>query len=178
MKDKEKFKGFMLLIGERENREISDALLDGYWETLKPFSDEQCDKAFKKVWNNTRFFPKPEDFLEHLQGGIPHMLAWKTAFTTVKKIGPYDSVKFSDPVINLVIELMGGWPAFCMMETEEIKWKQIEFSKIYKGVCQNGKGPRHLPGVHEQTNLRTQKIGYDVPIVMIGEPVERKQLGA
>ncbi len=66
MINKNKFKGFMLLIAERENREISHLLMDAYWETLKPFSDEQCEKAFTHVWNNTRFFPKPVDFLEYL----------------------------------------------------------------------------------------------------------------
>lgn len=66
MKNKDKFKGFMLLIAERDNREISDLLLEAYWETLKPFSDEKCENAFKHVWNNTRFFPKPVDFLEYL----------------------------------------------------------------------------------------------------------------
>lgn len=166
----------MVLMGNIHKMKIAKDLLEAYWDILKPYSDEDCDKAFKKILATAKFFPKPPDFLEHLQEGVPHMLAWQTAFKAIGSPGPYMSVKFSDPVINLVIELMGGWPAFCTMETEEIKWKQIEFEKIYKGVCQKGQGPAHLPGIHEQTNLAAQKIGYDVPIVMIGEPIERKRL--
>lgn len=178
MKDKEKFKGFMIMVGELFDKNLSKELLDVYWQILEPFSDAKCEQAFKKVLATTKFFPKPADFLECLQDGAPHMVAWETAFKAIGKTGPYVSVKFSDPAINLVIKLMGGWTVFCTLENEDIKWKQIEFEKIYKGISQNAKFPGHLPGIHEQTSLRNQRIGYDLPVVMIGEPIEIKQLGA
>ena len=94
----------------------------------------------------------------------------------LKEIGPYMSVNFSDKVIHLTIELMGGWPNFCAMETNDIKWKQIEFEKIYKGVCQNDNFPKHLPGIHDEENLKTRHIECSMPIVMVGEPIKKKLL--
>ena len=82
------------------------------------------------------------------------MLAWERAFKALKETGPYMTAQFTDKAINLTIELMGGWPEFCTMENDQIKWKQIEFEKIYKGVCDKGKFPDHLPGIFEQENLK------------------------
>ena len=167
MKDKEKFKGFMMTIGELFDKNLSKELLDIYWQILEPFNDEQCEKAFKKVLATVKFFPKPTDFLECLQEGAPHMLAWERAFKALKETGPYMTAQFTDKAINLTIELMGGWPEFCTMENDQIKWKQIEFEKIYKGVCDKGKFPDHLPGIFEQENLK-KGIAGEGPAVMIG----------
>ena len=178
MKNETMFKEWMTLFGEMFDKEISDSLKQAYWQIFQPFSDKQCEKAFKKVLATAKFFPKPADFLEHLQQGVPHILAWEMAFNALKDVGPYMSVKFSDAAIHLVIELMGGWPSFCGMENQEIKWKQMEFEKIYKGVCQRGKFPDYLSGIHESENLKTRHLGQDPPLVMSGEFAKRKMLDA
>ena len=66
MKDKEKFKGFMMIVGELFDKNPSQQLLDVYWQILEPFTDEQCEAAFKKVITTVKFFPKPADFMDHL----------------------------------------------------------------------------------------------------------------
>lgn len=56
----------MILIGELFDKNLSEELLDIYWQILEAFNDEQCEQAFKKVMASAKFFPKPADILEHL----------------------------------------------------------------------------------------------------------------
>lgn len=178
MKDKKTFQGFMLVIGELFDKNPSKELLDMYWKTFEPFNDKECKKAFKKVLATAKFFPKPADFLEYLQDGVPHMLAWDIVFKAIKEVGPYMSVKFTDPAIHLTIELMGGWPTLCTMENDDIKWKQIEFEKIYKGVCQRGAFPQQLLGIIEEENLKTRKLDHEAPLVLVGSSINSKLLNS
>ncbi len=176
MKDKEKFKGFMMVVGELFDKNISQELLDVYWQILKPFNNDQCEEAFKKVMTTAKFFPKPAEILEHLIRGYTSLSAWQAALGALKESGPYTSVCFEDRAIHLTIEMMGGWPVFCSMENDQIKWKQIEFEKIYKGVCGgDSKFPEHLHGISEKENFRTGHINYDTPAVIIGD-TERKMI--
>ena len=56
----------MILIGELFDKNLSEELLDIYWQILEPFNDEQCEQAFKKVMASAKWYPKPADILEYL----------------------------------------------------------------------------------------------------------------
>lgn len=172
MKNEVKFKEYLATLCELHDRTMSKLLTDLYWKVLEPFTDEQCEKAFQEIIYSCKFFPKPVDFLEILNGKKANRAteAWLDVLTAIRRIGNYQSVKFSDPAIHSVVNAMGGWPQLCMMEMNDEKWKQKEFERLYEVIAaRDGKHPEYLPGTTEMENYRTGhereldvvRIGFD-----------------
>jgi len=178
MNDKIKFKELITALCELHDKKLSQTLADIYWESLKQFTDEQCIKVFKELILTSRFFPKPVDFIEILKGKEEHnaTIAWIEVLNAVKSVGNYQSVKFSDPVIHSVIQVMGGWEKLAStMTSDEEKWKQKEFEKLYQVMERRGKHPEYLPGTHEMENFRMGNE-LDREIIKIGLDGRNKKL--
>ena len=180
MRDESKFKEYLTALCEIHDKKISPLLASLYWKVLEPFTDEQCEKAFKSLIYESRFFPKPVEFIETIKGttGDRATTAWLEVLETVARVGHYQSVRFDDPVIHAVIEAMGGWVRLAGdMKADEEKWKQKEFERLYQVLSKNPRDnvPSYLPGLCEIQNAAN---GYDITSnpVMIGN--ERKQLEA
>lgn len=174
MKDESKFKEYMLVLGEIFDKEITPALTGVYWKTLEHFSDEQCKRAFEQVIQTAKFFPKPAEFIEILEGRAENKAvhAWIEVNEAVRRFGPYQSVKFSDPVIHSVVQTMGGWPKLMDCTMDEWKWRQKEFERLYAVITErDGKHPDHLPGIHELENAE-----YKGQVIRIGFEKERLRL--
>ena len=157
MRDEIKFKEYLTALCELHDKTISKLLTDLYWKILEPFTDEECEAAFKELIYSSRFFPKPAEFREILCGKKEHQAtaAWIEVLNAVARIGNYKSVKFSDPVIHSVIKVMGGWPQLCTMESKDEKWKQKEFERLYEVISSwKGNHTEYLPGTHEMENNR------------------------
>lgn len=155
MRNEVKFKEYMALLCETFDKTMSKLLTDLYWKVLEPFDDAQCEAAFKELIYSSRFFPKPADFIEVLRGKKADraMEAWCEVLGTVKHVGNYQSVKFADPVIHSVINVMGGWDRLAgTMTLDEEKWKQKEFERLYSVMEKRGNHPEYLPGAHEVEN--------------------------
>jgi hypothetical protein len=169
MKNETKFSEYMLVLGEIFDREISKALVDIYWKALERYSDDQCIKAFVQLIHTARFFPKPADFLEILDSQTENKsaFAWMQVTEAVRRIGPYESVMFSDPVIHSVIRAMGGWSYFQDCPLSEWKWRQKEFERFYQVMCSNGfdNHPTHMPGIFEMQNSdyagEVKRVGFE-----------------
>ena len=164
MNDREKFLKNMALICDINDRKISEPLTDLYWKILEPFTDEECENAFKKIIQTCRFFPKPVDFIEILKGKEEHnaTIAWIEVLSAVKSVGDYQSVKFSDPVIHSVLQVMGGWEKLAStMTSDEEKWKQKEFERLYQVMERRGNHPKYLPGTHEINNTTSVIAEYE-----------------
>lgn len=178
MKNEVIFKEYMAMLCELHNRTLSKLLTDLYWKVLEPFTDEQCEAAFKEIIYTGKFFPKPHDFIEALQGSKKNKATeiWIEVLSAVERIGNYQSVKFPDPVTHSIIQAMGGWPQLCMMESDEVKWKQKEFERLHEVIAgRGGDHPDYLPGTHEIENF---KAGHDYQssIVRIGFVKKEKNM--
>lgn len=170
MKNESKFKEYMATLCELHDRTMSKLLTDLYWKVLEPFTNEQCEEAFKEIIYSNKFFPKPADFREVLLGKKSNKAteAWLEVLNAVARIGNYQSIKFDDSAIHSVIQAMGGWPQLCMMESTEEKWKQKEFERLYEVIAgRGGKHPDYLPGT---TELENHKLGHEIQpeIIEIG----------
>jgi hypothetical protein len=164
MKNEIKFKEYMTMLCELHDKILSDMMKDLYWKVLEPFNDEQCEDAFKELIYSNRFFPKPADFMEILQGKKQDQatMAWLDVLGAVKAVGNYKSVKFSNPAIHSVINAMGGWPQLCMMESKDEKWKQKEFERLFEVISfHKGTHPAYLPGTFENTNTPAMIAQYE-----------------
>ena len=164
MKNEVKFKEYMTLVCELYDKTLSDMMKDLYWKVLDPFTDEQCEKAFKEIIYSSRFFPKPADFIEILQGKKQDQatIAWLEVLGTIKSVGHYQSVRFANPVSHSVIMAMGGWEQLCMMEIKDEKWKQKEFERLFDVLStREGKHPAYLLGFHENNNTPMMIAEYE-----------------
>ncbi len=175
MQDYQKFHETMIALGEIFDKEITSSILSIYWRILLPHPDEACKQAFESVISEARFFPRPADLLERLNGHREHRatLAWLQALETIKRVGNYASVQFADPVIHSVIQAMGGWPRFCDGEAKDEKWKQKEFERLYTVIAERpGKHPEYLHGDHE---LQNAALGHEQKpeIIRIGFEQEK-----
>jgi len=176
VKDEVKFKEFMTVLCEIHDKRLTQLLSDLYWKILEPFSDEDCGRAFKELVYECKFFPKPAEFIEILKGKKQDqaMTAWIEVVNAIKRIGPYQSIDFGDPVIHGVIEFMGGWPAIGYWLEDDLKWKQREFERLY-GIMQGREcKTKYLPGICEIANDLKGFHGRD-EIVCLGHD-ERKQI--
>jgi len=170
MRDEVKFKEYLATLCELHDRTMSKLLTDLYWKVLEPFSDQECEEAFKLIIYDNKFFPNSADFREILIGKKANKAteAWLDVLGAVSKIGNYQSVKFDDQVIHSVINAMGGWPQLCMMEKTEEKWKQKEFERLYEVIsARKSNHPEYLIGTHEQENFN-QKTGHEIEVIEVG----------
>ncbi len=102
-------------------------------------------------------------------------MAWIEVLETVKRVGHYQSVRFSDPVIHAVIDVMGGWVRLGDMKVDDEKWKQREFERLYEILSKNPRDrmPEYLPGLSEIQNAAS---GYEVKQEIISIGNERLQI--
>ena len=114
MTNKKKFGEYLLLLGEKYDKEISKAMASLIWKSLQPFPDKDCEKAFEGVLLRSRYFkdllPDLLDMLGQSQDDRATM-AWLEVDKAVRQIGPMVSVQFSDPVIHSTVDALGGWEA-------------------------------------------------------------------
>jgi hypothetical protein len=130
---------------------------------LEPFPNDACIRAFHELIRSAKFFPKPAEFLEHLEARREDRaaVAWLDVVATLKRFGNYQSVRFADSVIHSAIEAMGGWVRFGLMEEKERTWKQKEFERLYQVIAaRHGSHPPYLAGICEIENAAG---GYRVP---------------
>ena len=179
MKDEARFKESMTALGELFDKPLSKFLIDVYWKALEPFSDEECNRAFNEVAISSRFFPKPVDLIEIIQGkkADQSIKAWLKVIEAVRRVGLYKSVKFNDPVIHSVFQFWGGWASAADWDDSELKWKQKEFERLYVIMTARGEHPSYLPGIHE---IHNAAAGFDVKshIVEIGFNEDHERIAA
>jgi len=142
MQNIEAFTEMMFALGETFGVEISEFKLKIYKEALGDFSDEQIHKAMVMAIKGLRFFPKPAELIELMEGNPEERAieAWGLVLEVIKRHGANRSIVFEDPKISHVIEAMGGWPELCRMRVEETGMRCSQFMKMYR-AC-----PPHCAG--------------------------------
>jgi len=173
MKNDAKYREYMAALCEIHGKEpLTSITFDIYWKALEPFDDDQCETAFKDVLLHSKFFPKPADLLERLEGRKQDQatLAWLKVLGTIKRVGTYQSVRFDDPVIHSVIQAMGGWIRMGEITNDEMPWKQREFERIYAVIDRPGsKHLEYLPGRTEMDNFSNGYFDHMPKPISIGK---------
>lgn len=175
MTNKKKFLKLMMVLSELHGREISDTLMDVYWEVLKAYQDEVAIRALNQVIASCRFFPKPADILDHIHGNREDAAteAWLKVDKAMRHNGNYQSINFGDPKIHNCIELLGGWHYLGTLTEDEWKWKRKEFESAYRSI-RSLAGPNHVAGLFE---MDAAKNGFErKEPLRIGQKAETKLL--
>ena len=179
--DLRRFSAEMMALSELYNRDMSETLLELYFEALRQYPIQEIVGAVRvhiKHRDQGQFFPKPADLIRLIEGDTQTqaMLAWDTAVKAMMEIGQYTSVKFDDSILGKVIHEMGGWPEFYDWPDKEMPFKKKEFMDRYRAYAGRGgvEDPGPLLGLYGKANIET---GFPVaPHVLIGAP-ERKAIG-
>jgi hypothetical protein len=140
-----------------QGKEMPIALIEFYWEGLKPLSKEEFNIAAGKVRDTWTHFIMPPvgAFLEGCHED-PVLVA-EQAFQTMQgaKDG-YRTIVFEDGIIGRCIEALGGWNVVLDWKEEDRKWNLKNFIDLYKRYYERGLAlePVTYIGDFEDHNIR------------------------
>ena len=176
--ERKKFQQLMTALAENYGRVYSAFTVHMWLETLQHFPFELVKKAIQEHMATHRDNPKLADIINRIRGFAGFRdaeavaeKAYREALDAAARIGAYCSVRFRDPVVNAVINELGGWCELCRLEegTPEKAIYRQSFVRLYLYYLKNGRVPRvdYLPGIVEEHN---SSAGYELPdILEIGE---------
>lgn len=155
-------------------KDVTDFVLDVWWNALKPYDLGAVVEAFNRHLMNPdtgQWLPKPADIVKMFGGRTQDraLVAWSKVDRAVRHVGPYESVVFDDPLIHRVIQEMAGWIGLGQKTDDDWPFVAKEFESRYRGYAMRGDTPDYAPvliGISEAYN--TQKGLSNEKPVLIG----------
>jgi hypothetical protein len=177
MKDTKKFAKYMASCAAVFDKEVTDALSEIYWQALQSYSDEDVAAAFEQCIRLCRFFPKPGEIIDRIDGniGTRTAIAWAKLKETMSQVGAYTSVRFNDPVIHSVVRAMGGWMDICRMDERDFMFREKEFKLLYEGYSRRTEHPEYLCGEVEGKNRQRGFVEHIPEVKLINLDYVREQ---
>ncbi len=132
-------------------------------ESLDDLTDDEFCTALKRFSRESKDFPSPAAVRSFagsvgLSDSDRATIAWAKVRESIRKVGGYATVTFDDPLITASIREMGGWVQLCETNTDDLKWREQDFRRIYGAIAKAGIGDASpLAGICERTNA---KLGY------------------
>jgi len=145
MQNRQKFQMLMNVMCEVYHRDISDALLDIYWRVLAPYSDKQVEEACNTAVRTCKFFPKPAELIELMQGSLQEraLIQADKVLDAVRRVGYYDTPSFDDPITAAVV---GNWKHLCKtLAPEKEDFYRKSFVERYIAYSREGGRVAALP---------------------------------
>jgi hypothetical protein len=174
--DKKQFLSVINAVMSVYGKEVSPTGLQVWWAALEEYPFNEVTRAFTsyvKSADSGTFPPKPADIIRMIDGTVQEksVMAWSKVMEGIRHAGAYRSVCFDDPIINLVLQDMGGWPKICGSTVDESQFLFAEFNKKYMAYSARGKDikyPAILMGISEEQN---RIAGFKpTPPILIGNP--------
>jgi hypothetical protein len=134
-------------------------LISNYWLLLKQMDDEKFQIALTGIMRefertSANPFPLPSHFLK-FSGNNAQGVAIKAISTLkacIRTVGKYESLKFDDSALMLVVDRFGGWSALCNWSDGAWNVNEGRLIEAHKTFYQSGltfEGD-HLPGITEK----------------------------
>ncbi|MFK4765455.1 hypothetical protein ACI3L3_11865 [Desulfobaculum sp. SPO524] len=136
---------------ETFGKECTEQLPKIYHRALQDFTVEQVKTAIGKAIMHGRFFPRPVELRELVQGRVETRaeLEADKVLKAIAEYGAYNAVAFDDHVTAAVVwRGFGGWGLLCdsVREGEE-KWFRKDFVRRYVAFAEEGiTHAKALPG--------------------------------
>jgi len=155
MKNHKRLAEFMTLMADIHEKEISKAKIEYYFHVLEPFTDEECEKAFKKI--GLKWFPKPQDFIDVLKGTTEDkgIQAWQKVMDTLSRGGK----SADDYSTDKAVIALGGWDYMAQQTYDELKWTEKRFLEHFE-VIESRKDFEVLDYHGEEQKLLDQVQNY------------------
>ena len=182
--DYKQFANALGVLCEIHGKELSPLATQVYFKALEKFSIEEVEAAFSNAHVNCKWFPKPVELIELIQGG-PENLSDRAeveagkVLQAIKSHGAYLSVQLDDPVTAAVIQQgFGGWIKLCEdLKADSEKWFRKDFVKIYQAYARQGiKYDGHLAGLIEAENTTRGFTAHIPEPVLIGYDDKPKRI--
>lgn len=132
MKNDAEFKEYMAILATVFHTELTTSLIKIYWEAMRSYTDEQFAQACDTYIKTGRFFPKPVELIELIEGDKSQIAAeaWETV---LKGLRDSKNVAFS-PEITKAVNLLGGAEYLGSMNNRDLEFKRNQFMEIYQSV--------------------------------------------
>lgn len=183
--DKKQFAGLIGALGEIFGQEVSKPKLALYFAALRDLSIEQVQAATETLAGSAKFFPRPVEIREAVEGSIQDRaaVAWRT-FLDLCVHSAYPSLQVTDGALAYAIEEMGGYrEAVAKIHNASPEMEracQKSFEQFYKiGQVRNAQ-PKYILGEFEARNRGLQSwvairngqpveaFEIDTPVVLVG----------
>jgi len=176
MLNRELFVKNLIALGVVFDKEVTEPVIDIYYNVLGDMTDEQFTHAVNHIMNTHKFntLPKPADFLNAVNGNGDSacIMAWDKVVNAMARVGAYHTVMFDDVLIHGFIQgHEGGWAGLCKTEHEQLVWVRKDFERYYKAMQGMTITVEPLKGIVEGHDV---SIGHDGKrdIVYIGDEVK------
>ena len=109
------FAGLMVKLGEIFAEPVSVARIEAYFEILASFEMDAVRDAVSQVTRTLKFFPKPAELLECLQGTPEDAaeLAWSELLREIRRVGGWGMPTLSASTAKTMRLLWGSWENVC-----------------------------------------------------------------
>lgn len=138
--DKARFARGMLAMTEAFGATpMSELGMEFFARAMSKYSDDEIEDAMVRATERFKFRPKPAELIELINEnrqklGDTAELAWEELYNAIARQGPRANVNFSDPKLNRIVRLLGGWDAVCQWEEKEIQWRRKEFLEYHANL--------------------------------------------
>lgn len=184
--DFEKFCELLMALGERFDKKLTPTTLKLDFAAFSRFTIEQIEAAVTTWYTTGRFFPRPVELIELLEGAPDDRAtkAWDLFVAAVRAGGSWKSVYANDARLLQTIQVVyGSWPQACEMLpavadpmfAAHRKQFIASFSTAHDG------GTHYLMGVSEAHNRNAPKLlpvgreTFTASVVVIGERVTLRE---
>lgn len=162
---------------------VSPFAIGVWWQACQGVDLQQVRRALTAHAmdpDRGQFAPKPADIVRQLKGTAADrsLVAWGKVMDAIRRVGAYQSVAFDDGAIHAAIEDMGGWPAVCRSQMDELPFMQKRFTDLHRAYSArpDATWPARLPGEHEVTNAT---IGHaPAPPALVGDEQQARRVMA
>lgn len=171
--DKKQFAGLLGALGEIFGQEVSKPKLKLYFAALRDLTIEQIERATEQIAGSAKFFPRPVEIREAVEGSIQDRaaVAWQTFLGLCERSG-YPSLQIADGALRFAIEEMGGYREAVAKvngaSPEMARAYQKSFEQFYKIGQARGASGGYLLGEFE---ARNRTLGSWIGL-RDGKPVE------
>lgn len=169
----------LVILAEAFGLPVSQARMEIYADMLADLPIEKIKAGIVHIIRTRSFagnLPTVAEIREAIDSeGVPMesraAIAWDKAMYALHSHGPYQSIRFDDPIIHHIIVQWGGWTEFGDWPAEQTHWKRRDFMKLYEQYAKNGGLPdpeRHLIGEAEYFNSVHSPEFVPAPIFVSG----------
>lgn len=144
------------------SKPISEEKIEIYYRIFQDWSIDKFQKACENVIKLKKIstFPLPAEIMQ-VADGDKALMAWLDSQQAVGEAGSWQSVVFGDKTIHSIIEALGGWVKFCLTKTDELKWIQKDFERLYPLMSKKQAHPLKCIGQHDINNQSKGFKGID-----------------
>lgn len=110
------FSKALYALGEVFGRQLTETVINVYFKTFADFTIEEFESACYKAINECKFFPKPVELRQLIEGSADEraQAAWTFIEDLRAKVGYYSSVWIEDAALSQALaDTFGGWISFC-----------------------------------------------------------------